>query len=423
MNLRIVLASALAVAFAAPTSAATLKMLPDWFANETVRSIWMMPDGNTFTGIDGEDVFQWSAASGRTNVGALPSTISSGLRAAPIRATAISDNGSTIIGYLGEDPFKPVGGFMWSAEAGVVVMPPLAGSSFSAIPKALSSDGSVIVGNEYVPYFPYPWGLPAPPVQRSKAFRWTAPTGTVGIDGVEYANSVSDDGSVVVGSGPIDEEIVGVGHIEEEWPSSQAVRWTQSTGAIGLGLMPNSDLPLSSASFVSADGATIVGTGSGPHGPRMFRWTEATGMQHLDTVGDDQTPRAISDDANVIVGYMRTWPHDSPGPTAMDQFIWTPDAGLRKLRDAFPPLNSIPVYWMYEVSADGRKIFGDALYTEYDDDYLPIAFHHEYWLLDISPVPEPLTQHLCIFSVLMLLIGRPSNFPKTNYRNWPPLSL
>ena len=78
------------------------------------------------------------------------------------------------------------------------------------------------------------------------------------------ASDISADGRTVVG-----QSASNLGY--------QAFRWTEESGMIGLGFLPQSS-PDSFAWGISADGATIVGEAAGD---RSFVWTEANGMQSL----------------------------------------------------------------------------------------------------------------------------------------------
>ena len=387
---RLLVAATWALIAAGPAPAASLTLLPEWFGRQSVRNLWMMPDGQTITGVDGNDVFRWSQSSGRTNIGTMPSTINS----LPVKPTAVSDDGNVIIGKLGGDIFHPLDGFMWTPAGGAVVMPsPPHNPNARAIPTALSSDGSVIVGNE----FTFEW---------KGAFRWTAAKGFMPLDGVGFASAISADGSVVVGSGPLGED------------GTQAIRWSPATGGVGLGVLPDSWLPISAANLVSADGAILVGYVYPPEeqtGPKIFRWTEADGMQPI-APGEYFPPIAISADANVILGSVRT---RTPGTgTIADYlFIWTPDAGVRTLPelllslgvdDVDPLSDGMKAQHIYKLSADGRTAFGVSSRVEFTNDpYLRPIVHNEYWLLDITPVPEPSTLAMVwLPSLLIVLSGR-----------------
>jgi uncharacterized membrane protein len=385
MNSRVVLAFALTLALAAPVSSASLTLLPDWFTSPSMRALWMSPDAKRFTGIDGDSVFRWSASDGRTNLGTLPSKIDSN----SVETAAISADGSTIIGSFGAN------GFYWRAETGMTLFPPIVsyGNYVVTIPTALSRDGSVIVGSEHDPFRSYDY----------HGFRWTAETGFVLLDGLDFTAAVSPDGSVIVGGAYLD---------RSPWPQStdsQAARWTQATGTVGLGIMPNSWQQDSAAEFVSHDGSVVVGYGFPPDariGPKVFRWTDTDGMQQPSTLGDDQQPIAMSADGNVIIGDMRTLDRNvATFATIDDFFVWTPDTGLRKLPELvaalgvgnMAPFNDPNQYSeLDDISADGRIVFGQS----------GDAVRGQYWLLDISPVPEPASSALLACGLALTSIAR-----------------
>jgi probable HAF family extracellular repeat protein len=74
------------------------------------------------------------------------------------------------------------------------------------------------------------------------------------------AYSVSADGAVVVGQSDFSTN------------APEAFRWTAPTGLVGLGDLPGGTFG-SSAQAASRDGSVIVGYGNGPAGEEAFRWT------------------------------------------------------------------------------------------------------------------------------------------------------
>ncbi|MCZ8360190.1 MAG: PEP-CTERM sorting domain-containing protein [Microcystis sp. LE19-388.1G] len=156
--------------------------------------------------------------------------------------------------------------------------------SFSSSATGVSADGSVVVGSST-----------RTPMWTTEAFRWTQATGMVGLGDLpggsfsSSANGVSADGSVVVG-------ISNIGN------GNEAFRWTQATGMVGLGNL--SGWNSSSASGVSADGSVVVGTAS-DSGGEAFRWTQATGMVGLGNLFGGYLSRSpgVSADGSVVVGY------------------------------------------------------------------------------------------------------------------------
>jgi probable HAF family extracellular repeat protein len=111
-------------------------------------------------------------------------------------------------------------------------------------------------------------------------YRWTQATGIVdlgdGNTGSINPLGVSADGSVIIGSA---NRFIGSTLLVG---ATEAFRWTQETGFVGLGVLPGASVFSSAASGVSADGEVIVGRSSfTDSGGRAFIWTQATGMVSL----------------------------------------------------------------------------------------------------------------------------------------------
>ena len=115
-------------------------------------------------------------------------------------------------------------------------------------------------------------------------FRWTQSSGMVRLGGGS-AVDVSADGSVIVGG------------------AAQASRWTQETGAVGLGDLPGGSLN-SHAFGISTDGLVIVGHGNSAAGTEAFRWTKDEGMVGLGILPgfDFSMAEDVSADGSVVVG-------------------------------------------------------------------------------------------------------------------------
>ena len=215
--------------------------------------------------------------------------------------------------------------FVWTASTGPVGLGVLPGA-ISSTAKAVSSDGSVVVGG----------------VQRfggvnDEAFRWTASTGMVGLgfltgDSFSQANAANGDGSVVVGAGGVAGTSV-----------YRAFRWTSATGmqsvqdiltANEVGLVGWQNMI---AFGVSADGTVIAGTGTDPNGKTeawlaripvdAFALLDLAGVDHSlgslvwgGTVTNSSTSPATltigSDNANTtFIGVIQ----DGTGTTALDK--------------------------------------------------------------------------------------------------------
>lgn len=192
-------------------------------------------------------------------------------------------------------------------------------------PKAVSQDGSVIVG-----YF-REQGIPP----YGKAFRWSVDNpqlqdlDDLGGDGGSRALDVSDDGSVVVGTASSSNL-----HL-------QAFRWTQADGMVGLGYLPNTYRE-SIAQGVSDDGEAIVGlsksySASGDY--EAFLWTEQTGIVALgDLPGGSFRSEAndvirLEDGRILVVGKSATGA-DQWGSPIYSAFIWdSQDGSMRSLQE------------------------------------------------------------------------------------------
>ena len=215
--------------------------------------------------------FRWTAVTGMEDLGVLPGASCSFLG-------AVSADGKVVVGHSGESEFYGRV-FRWTAETGMQDL------GFNSTVSAVSADGAVIVGHH----------------GGGQAFRWTAKSGLVHLDlapgfASAYANDVSADGSVVVGSGGLtDSDLHQVHH---------AFRWTAAGGMVDLGVVPGS--LHSVADVISADGKVVVGfsimTADDHHHP--FRWSATTGIVDLGELsGVYSYASAVSVDGRVVVGY------------------------------------------------------------------------------------------------------------------------
>ena len=198
------------------------------------------------------------------------------------------------------------------------------GGDFNSNSHGISDDGSVVVGSGTIV---------GDSLNDNEAFRWTAGTGMVamgdlpGGDFSSIAWGVSADGSVVVGE-------------SEGGSGTEAFHWTSSTGMVGLGDLPGGSFQ-SIAKAVSADGSVVVGwSRNSLDNPEAFRWTSGTGMVGL---GDNSVAEDVSADGSVVVGR-------SQGGASR----WTSGTGIVGLGDLGGNLQSSAG----GVSADGSVVVG-----------------------------------------------------------------
>lgn len=167
-------------------------------------------------------------------------------RAPPTRyvARGVSGDGRVVVGYAPGATGVSSRGFLWTEAGGLQYLPfPYA--------LAVSADGRVVVGDTFA----------------NTIVRWTASGGAVDIgrlSGTVFTQSagISGDGNTIIGH-------AGAGG------TTSPVRWTPTTGWVNLGNLPGQRIGIAQAA--SYDGSVIVGSS----GVKAFRWSEATGMQSL----------------------------------------------------------------------------------------------------------------------------------------------
>lgn len=279
----------------------------------------------------------------------------------------------------------------------------LSGGTFISDARGVSYDGSVVVGAGTS-------GV------GSEAYRWTASGGMVSL-GSGLANSVSGDGSTVVGGGPGTEAYrwtadtgwlslgfspsrardvsydgsVIVGYTTTA-SGGQAYSWTVSGGMEGLGVLPGRYS--SQALGVSGDGSVIVGTSNSASGTEAFRW-DSGGMLGLGDLPDGSfysEAMAISGDGSVVVG----WGKSGVGDEAV---LWTADKGMVNFKDMLEDdygldLTGWNLSKAYDISDNGLTIVGSGINP---------SGQGEAW---IATIPEPSTICLLSFGTLALLRKR-----------------
>lgn len=222
-------------------------MVPLSLSRVTSDAWGVSDDGSVIVGSANGQAYRWTASAGIVGLGNLPGQGYSW-------AKDISGDGSTVVGWSTQPEQKA---FRWTDDTGMTELGSLPGSQAVAV----SADGSVIAG-----------------FSQSGAFRWTAQRGMVSI-GAGGASGISADGSVIVGGGyykqdslPIDDLPPGWGGVDPP-PPTEAFIWDATHGMrslrdvlsdLGADLM---GWQLHGATAISADGLTIVGSGTDPSDP------------------------------------------------------------------------------------------------------------------------------------------------------------
>jgi probable HAF family extracellular repeat protein len=201
----------------------------------------------------------------------------------------ISADGSTVVGQISIGSVFNREVFRWTNSTGYQRIGKLStDSSDSIYATAVSANGSVFAG-----YSDTPNGY--------RAYRWTSATGlqnlgTLGRTNAFYppwsfANGVSDDGSIVVGSTTV---------VGEEF--EQAALWTSTNGWQVIGSLPD-PFQNSTSYGLTSNGATIVGFNQG-NGIDATIWTQADGLRALPRLAGfgQGGARLISDDGSLITG-------------------------------------------------------------------------------------------------------------------------
>ena len=222
--------------------------------SQYTSAIGVSGDGHVVVGTSGDGTnsvaVKWVDGAAPVKLG--DSTITAG------QANAASSDGSVIVGSAQTASMLRGQAFRWTQAGGLVLLG-LVGSnngqlSFSGA-AAVSSDGSVVVGNSF------------DASERSQMFRWTQAGGMVGLGfltggNTSYAWATTADGNMVVGDATVPAAKAN------SFDSTAAV-WTKAGGMqslasylTGKGITLASGTVLFDANGVSGDGAVIVGTGT-----------------------------------------------------------------------------------------------------------------------------------------------------------------
>ena len=302
--------------------------------------------------------------------------------AAGTYASAISGDGSTIMGYgwvcadggTTCSSSSSVKAYRWTVTSGYQILTPIAGSDFFGA-GAVSYDGSVIVGEN-------------PQFNQFAAFRWTTAGGLTTLP-MNIAQAITADGSMVAGAGmwwktsgqtgtfgafpgqPNQTEAFGlagtaaapeavgaaINGADAFGPTFNAFWWTSDTGLHDIGV-PGVG---SDADAISADTFVIVGEHQVSGFWRAFRWTASTGMVDIGTLGGPESRAvATNKDGSVVVGTSLT----TSSSASNHAFRWTTKTGMQDLQTLLKGTKASQwavLFIANGVSADGTVISGYGL--------------------------------------------------------------
>ena len=221
------------------------------------------------TSLDSFSAFRWSTLSGLTTIHPVPGMTYN-------TVASVTPAGDVIFGYSSDLQYTYA--FRWAPDTGIVTLPRLSDADrCDVIRTPPPRDGSSIVGNCRQQGGSF------------EAYRWTTTAGVValgtpaGYTGT-HASHVSRDGSVVAGV------TGGAG-------DPAAFRWTATTGSVVIA-------PAKNVIHMSDDGSVIVGNGAlGSGDDRHFRWTAAGAVDLLPLPSDSQSSVTwLSSDGATMVG-------------------------------------------------------------------------------------------------------------------------
>lgn len=195
-----------------------------------------------------DEAFRWTPTDGMVGLGFLPA----GTNAST--AYAVSADGAIIVGYSRSSNSTSGGAeaYRWTQGTGMLPLGDLSGGPSNSIAYGISADGSTIIGR----------GTPASSIE--EAFRWTAQDsmsalGFLPCDTWSTAKAISADGSVIVG-----DPFQGSGDCVFIWDTQNGTRSLHEVlVALGVNL---TGWQLSEARAISANGNIIVGFGKNPSG-------------------------------------------------------------------------------------------------------------------------------------------------------------
>ncbi len=323
----------------------------------------------------------------------------------------MSSDGSTAIGWISGTEESVI----WTAANGLEFIQPPTG--FDGVHfRGISGDGSVIAGYASAEYGSLNQQV-AFRYTRSGGYEWLEDLGPPGEARVAAVESISRDGSTVVGTGrsgnafpvrwagSIHPEVLGPGLLQPNGAGAavaasadgtviaafginRSFRWTAATG---LQLIAPLSAQYASPTTVSDDGTVIAGGAIG------WRWTEADGFMALPSLSDGRSPgivNAMSADGKILAG-------GSVSTSAQHgAFYWTAETGTRYVHEVMAgygiDLTGWSIRTVQGMSADGRSFMGDGINPQ---------GQWETWYATI-PQPLPAPGAVVVFGLAGVVVAR-----------------
>ena len=305
----------------------------------------MTPSGQFAVGgmtlSQGSQAFLWNTSQG---ISLLP--VPYALRGGISRASAISNDGQYIVGFVDYNPSSTSGAVsqavMWIGPHQASVLPTLNPQLTGSTANAISGDGAIIAGASTTAD------------ATLHAVYWERETSAIhdlgslnSAAGQDFSNALAlnQDGTI----------IVGVTNTTDG--TFRAFRWTKNTGMVALPSLGGA----SQANGISNTGRIIGDSINGSGEKRAVYWDNATvhdlGTLKSDNSGQSQA-KAITPNGTLIVGEANT----AQGTTG---FIWKEGAGMFSVADwlkhAHVQAEGMPVRSVNAISADGTTIAGQLM--------------------------------------------------------------
>jgi probable HAF family extracellular repeat protein len=323
----------LSLCLSANATTATFQTIADP-VNETWSNFALSGDGSVMAAIYGGEIYRWTAATGFQDLGP-------GDPYAPV--IGISRDGSTIIsGHIGADGFSSP--TIWRGTRSLDLGHPANGCT--AIGNSwgtgysLSGDGAVAVGLAWT-------------CTDAEGFAWYPKRG-IGSLGHPTGGANSRASAISANAETI------VGFWEDATGSRHPVRWMGKQRDFFLG-----PTTIGEAWAVTSNGTQIAGQTLDASGvPVAFSYSDAGGLVMIGTLshraGDQSWANGISDKGRVV-----GWSGNQFGQ-GIEAFIWTPQAGMKKLSTLLNELGAnIPagttLTTAISISADGSTIVGQSV--------------------------------------------------------------